>query len=73
MNDALLEDNKDEMDVLFRVAFENTDNCKKTVDRMRPGAGISTPTPAAESNARGLVPQGEGSRKVRVHWGSDSP
>ena len=49
------------------------DKCKKTLDRMRPGAVVSTPTPAAESNARGLVPQGEGSREVRVPWGSDSP
>ena len=39
---------------------------------MRPGADISTPTPAAENNARGLVSQGEGSHEVRVSWGLDS-
>ena len=69
--DALLED--DEMDELFRVAFKNMKKCRKTVDRMRPGAVISTPTPTAENNARGLVHQGNGSCEVRVPWGLDSP
>ena len=56
----------DEMDALFQIAFDDMDKCIKTVDRMRSGVGIRTPTPAAEKNARGLVPQGEGSCEVRV-------
>ena len=66
-------DDEDEMDALFREAFDSMTECRKSVDRMRPGAGIRTFTPAAESNAWGLVPQGEGSCKVRVLWGLDSP
>ena len=58
--DALLAE--DEMDELFRIAFDSVELCQKKVDKMRPGASVSTPTPAVENNARGLVSQGEGSR-----------
>jgi len=47
---------------LFREAFESMELCQRKVDKMRPGASVSTSTPAAENNARGLVPKGEGSR-----------
>ena len=63
---TLLDDDNDEMDELFRAAFESMDKCKKSLDRLRPGAAISTPTSAADRNAWGLVPHGEGSREVRV-------
>ena len=50
-----------EMDKLFRVAFDSMEKAKKLLDRLKPGAGIGTPTPAAEIDAQGLVPHGEGS------------
>lgn len=72
--DDLLSHETDEMDELFRTAFENMEKAIQSVNRIRPGAGIRTPTPAAEENARGLVlPKGEGSCEVRVPWGLDSP
>ena len=52
---------EDELDELFRIAFESVELCQKKVDKLSPGASVSTPTPTAENNARGLVPQGEGS------------
>ena len=42
--DALLDDNE-EMDALFREAFDSMTECRKSLDRMRPGAGIRTFTP----------------------------
>ena len=42
--DALLVDD-DEMDQLFQEAFDNIDMCRKTVDKMRPGASVSQPLP----------------------------
>ena len=70
--EALLDDD-DDMDTLFKTAFDSITECGKFLDRMRLGAGIRTSTPAAEIKARGLVPQGEGSCEVRVPWGLDSP
>ena len=60
--DLSLEDSDAEIEQLFRDAFESLDICTKKVDKMRPGSSVSTSTPAAENNARGLVPKGEGSR-----------
>ena len=45
--DLLLEDD-DEMEQLFREAFESMELCHRRLDKMRPGASVSTPTPAAE-------------------------
>ena len=58
--DSLLDDDE-EMEQLFREAFENMKLANREVDKMRPGASVSTPPLAAENNARGLVPKGEGS------------
>ena len=60
--DSILDIDDEEIEQLFREAFEHMELAKKKVDIMRPGASVSTPTPAAENNARGLVPKGEGSR-----------
>ena len=61
------------IDDIFKQAFETFELAQKRLDRLerlRRGVDISTPTPAvAESNARGLVTQGEGSHEVRVHRG----
>ena len=59
-NDILNIDD-DEIDQLFREAFDSIDKCRRMTEKMRAGASVSTPAPAAENNARGLVPQGEGS------------
>ena len=56
--DALLA--VDEMDESFRIAFESVELCQKKVDKMCAGASVSTPTPAAENNARGWCPRERG-------------
>ena len=37
-----------QMDELFRGAFESLEICREKVDKMRSGASVSTPIPAAE-------------------------
>ena len=51
-NDVLNIDD-DEIDQLFKDAFDSIDKCWRTTKKMRPGASVRTPTPAAEINARG--------------------
>ena len=60
--DSILHVDDEEIEQLFRGAFEHMEIAKKKEDNMRPGASVSTPIPTAENNARGLVPKGEGSR-----------
>ena len=55
----LADNNDNEMDGLFKVAFESVDKCRRALDKMHPGTDISTPTPAAEK-CTGSVPQREG-------------
>ena len=66
--DASFDENETSPDDLFREAFEGVENCRKRLDRMRPGIDVSTSTPAVK-NTRALAAQGEGSREVRVHRG----
>ena len=45
--DLLMEDDA-QMDELFREAFESLEMCRERVDKMRPGASVSSPILAAE-------------------------
>ena len=38
-----------DMNDLFKEAFESFEKCKQKLDKLRPGADISTRTPAAET------------------------
>ena len=74
MNDSmtdLFEDDEASMEVLFREAFDHLECCQASLDRCGRGSAVKASTPAAETMARGLVPQGEGGNEVRVSGGQE--
>ena len=76
MNDLmsdLFEDDEASMEELFKAAFDDLDRCQATVERCGRGSAAKAFTPAAQTMARGLVPQGEGGSEVRVLGDRNSP
>ena len=66
----LLKESNASIDEIFKEAFDSFEQAQRRLDRLdklRNGVAVRTPTPAAESDARVMVTQGEGSHEVRVH------
>ena len=67
--DLLLEEDDDEeMEQLFLEAFKSMELCHRRLDKMRPGASISTPTPAAEIMHGDLCPRQRGAVRKGSLW-----
>ena len=72
MNDSMTDlFEEPSMEDLFKEAFDDLEKCQASLDRCDGAAKASTP--AAQTKARGLVPQGEGGNEVRVHGDRSSP
>ena len=54
---------KESIEDLFKDAFKNLNECRRSLDNMRAGKAS---TPASDTDIKGLVPQGEGGTVVRI-------